>query len=477
MIFQIVSVSLYLLYAIRAYPKSSITIIGSDVHFTLRNSSFFNGREGVLLEYVSNGELTCLNCSQNGGNGIDLEYCQNINIASCSVNNNTLNGIKLLNCNKISITYNVDTINYNKENGIHLEGSDNNTIIGNTIHHNTVNGIFLDEFSDNNFIDWNTFQGNGEPYYIAEGALNNVIGGNNKFLSGRVGRGEFPFDMIIILLIITVAVFGSIATAVIVKKRMSRVEKKEKEISEQKREKIRRKLEDKLKFVDHLIKERQIKLAYKNLGKIKDTADQYDFFAIFNTANRKVELVKDIEAGIYRAEPSEVQREVPRTPIASREESVMPGTTEEVREQIETTPLITRKKEKNINVFLSYSTLDVDRFQIERVANALGNTPEIKRVYYYVKDSGQNIVDYMEKTLRVCNTFVLFCTKHSKESKAVEGEWQAAYQLVKRDMMKIIPVYEDEEDVPILLITMLNVKYDRDDFNGFVNKLRQEILR
>ncbi len=43
--------------------------------------------------------------------------------------------------------------------------------------------------------------------------------------------------------------------------------------------------------------------------------------------------------------------------------------------------------------------------------------------------------------------------------------------------MKIIPVYEEEDDVPILLIPMLNVRYDKADFNGFINKLYQEILR
>ena len=43
--------------------------------------------------------------------------------------------------------------------------------------------------------------------------------------------------------------------------------------------------------------------------------------------------------------------------------------------------------------------------------------------------------------------------------------------------MKIIPVYEDEDDVPILLIPMLNIRYDKANFNEFINKLLQEILR
>jgi len=83
----------------------------------------------------------------------------------------------------------------------------------------------------------------------------------------------------------------------------------------------------------------------------------------------------------------------------------------------------------------------------------------------------------MEKTLSVCNIFVLFCTRTSKNSKAVKREWQSAYQLVKRDIMKIIPVYEDEDDIPILLIPNLNIRYDKENFKEFINKLYQEILR
>jgi len=153
----------------------------------------------------------------------------------------------------------------------------------------------------------------------------------------------------------------------------------------------------------------------------------------------------------------------------------MPIATEKAKEEKETIPVIEKGKENK--VFLSYSTLDTDRFQIDKIAKYLEKFIEIKKVYYYTKDSGQNIVEYMENTLSVCNIFVLFCTVNSKKSKAVTGEWQSAYQLVKRDIMKIIPVYEDEDDVPILLIPMLNIRYDKANFNEFINKLYQEILR
>ena len=92
-------------------------------------------------------------------------------------------------------------------------------------------------------------------------------------------------------------------------------------------------------------------------------------------------------------------------------------------------------------------------------------------------DSKENIVSYMEKTLRKCNTFVLFCSENSLKSESVKGEWQSAYQMRKRGLMKIIPVYEDEDFIPILLMPMLNVKFKKDNFNEFIDKLYNEILR
>ncbi len=44
-------------------------------------------------------------------------------------------------------------------------------------------------------------------------------------------------------------------------------------------------------------------------------------------------------------------------------------------------------------------------------------------------------------------------------------------------MLKIIPIYEDEDNIPVLLWQLLNVKYEKDDFEGFIEKLYEEILR
>jgi len=71
----------------------------------------------------------------------------------------------------------------------------------------------------------------------------------------------------------------------------------------------------------------------------------------------------------------------------------------------------------------------------------------------------------------------LFCSEHSIKSEAVKGEGQSAYQMVKKGLMKIIPVYEDKDHIPRLLWQMLNVNFAKDDFEGLFQKFYEEILR
>ena len=47
----------------------------------------------------------------------------------------------------------------------------------------------------------------------------------------------------------------------------------------------------------------------------------------------------------------------------------------------------------------------------------------------------------------------------------------------KKGLLKIIPVYEDEDLIPVLLWQMLNVKFTKDNFSAFIEKLYDEILR
>ena len=130
-----------------------------------------------------------------------------------------------------------------------------------------------------------------------------------------------------------------------------------------------------------------------------------------------------------------------------------------------------------INAFLSYSTLDTEHFEIKKTAEILEQFPEITTVVFWEAYSSAYIVEYMEVTLRQTNVFILFCSENSMNSKAVRDEWQAAFQLRKKDLMKIIPVYEKEEYIPYLLTPLLNVKFQKDNFKVYIQKLYDEILR
>ncbi|MFX0033553.1 MAG: toll/interleukin-1 receptor domain-containing protein [Candidatus Hermodarchaeota archaeon] len=128
-------------------------------------------------------------------------------------------------------------------------------------------------------------------------------------------------------------------------------------------------------------------------------------------------------------------------------------------------------------VFLSYSTLDSEYFNIPQIARVLEEKPEIDRVFYWEKDSGENIVKFMEKNLRRCKTFILFCTENSDKSLSVEAEWESAFQLRQEGKIKIIPVYEDANYIPVLLKPILNVKFYKNEFEKFIDLLYKEILR
>ncbi|MFW9990146.1 MAG: TIR domain-containing protein, partial [Candidatus Odinarchaeota archaeon] len=78
---------------------------------------------------------------------------------------------------------------------------------------------------------------------------------------------------------------------------------------------------------------------------------------------------------------------------------------------------------------------------------------------------------------KVSNVFVLFCSENAARSKSVEDEWQAAFQLRKKGLLKIVPVYEKEENIPVVLGHLLSVRYSKDNFDQFIENLYNEIIR
>ncbi len=133
--------------------------------------------------------------------------------------------------------------------------------------------------------------------------------------------------------------------------------------------------------------------------------------------------------------------------------------------------------ERKLKIFLCFSVDDSENFNLAKIAKALEEYPEIDKVFYWEEKSYQNVVELMEEALQNSNVFIIFCSENSEKSRDVKDQWQAAFQLQKKEVMKIIPVHEEEKFIPYMLMPMLNVKYTNDDFEGFIQNLYKEILR
>jgi hypothetical protein len=132
---------------------------------------------------------------------------------------------------------------------------------------------------------------------------------------------------------------------------------------------------------------------------------------------------------------------------------------------------------RGLNVFFSYSILDTTYYKIAEIAQRLEDYSDIENIFYWEAEGGDNILKYKEECMQICNVFVLFCSANSLKSKSVEDEWQAAFQLRKKRTLKMIPVCENEAELPLLLGHILYVRFDRDDIERFVEQLYKEILR
>lgn len=105
-------------------------------------------------------------------------------------------------------------------------------------------------------------------------------------------------------------------------------------------------------------------------------------------------------------------------------------------------------------IFISYSTADSERFQVEKFATDLQKYPNIDEVLMWEKDSKENIIGYMNENLEKCDVLLLLCTDNSKKSKLVILEWSAFLAAEKR----IIPIFDKVENISGICILILQTK-------------------
>jgi len=508
---------------IRVYKGTNNTILENDINLNsngimlsyvnsseiLRNSANYN-TYGIHLYYSNNSILSENIASNNSDAGIRLWDSNNNLISENSLNNNKYKGLFLYESNNNTIIDNKETISYNEMYGIYLELSNFNNISKNTINYNYY-GIYLYQ-SNYSYIVENDLIGNVKAIEEID-CIGNLIENNIIPKSGAI-----PVEILIIIIMIgVVSVIGiggviawkkGITLPIKTKKRKIekiKPEKEEKDVLkiEKQKNKIIKKLQKRMITVESLIADNKTKITLEKLNEMEDIAKSYDLIDILEKIEEKFDLCKRIEIDtINRIKTTVLNLGTKFTRLELMDISEKSGIKDEnlieivIQDMIKhkeivgeyfasskalalevAAPISKPEKEKEYSIFLSYSTLDTDYFQISKVVRRLELYPEISEVLFWEVDSKQNIVEFMEETLKKTNVFVLFCSENSIKSRAVKDEWQSAFQLRKEGLMKMVPVYKEEEHLPYLLKPMLNVKFTGDDFEGFIQKLYEEILR
>lgn len=123
----------------------------------------------------------------------------------------------------------------------------------------------------------------------------------------------------------------------------------------------------------------------------------------------------------------------------------------------------------NINIFISVSSDDIERFHIDDISEELRKIPEIGNISnpHDMKSQGEDIIEYMNRELEKCDIFLLFCSENSQKSMFVKSEWQAAFSLKKI----IIPVFINRSYIPILLNIFQAIQFNPDNIESFILRL------
>ncbi len=132
-----------------------------------------------------------------------------------------------------------------------------------------------------------------------------------------------------------------------------------------------------------------------------------------------------------------------------------------------------RKKKGDINIYMSYSTIDAPLFKIRELSENLNEKEEIRESLYWEEDVKEDIIDYMDKNLEKCDIMLLFCTKNSKNSQPVKNEWSSFLYSGK----PIIPIYINFEFVPFILQSKKGIKFDPFNFNQTAQEIYDHVLK
>lgn len=83
----------------------------------------------------------------------------------------------------------------------------------------------------------------------------------------------------------------------------------------------------------------------------------------------------------------------------------------------------------------------------------------------------------MEDKLDQSNVFIQFCTEESKNHDGLRFERQMTVNLMNVRRINAFTVFQDQLSIPTALRSQLEVKYNTENFDGFIEKLYTVIIR
>jgi len=124
-------------------------------------------------------------------------------------------------------------------------------------------------------------------------------------------------------------------------------------------------------------------------------------------------------------------------------------------------------------IFFSYSTKDIKEFRIKQLAKVLEEFNEFDQVLTWEEKTTDSIIEYKDYYIKNANALVLFCSKNSKISEAVQNEWQSA----ESTGIPIIPVFKNVNSVPALLRARIGVNFTKNPLSNTIDKLHENLLQ
>src|SRR5271157_5801817 len=172
-----------------AYPEVGYLGFVNCANVTVQGMNLTNNRQGILLAYTNDSEITGNNAANNY-NGIELDSSSGDTLSGNNVTTNNDDGILLYSSSGNTLSSN-NIMEYNF-NGIDLESSSGNTLSNNILSSNSSNtligenvtasaydSIYLYSSSDNT-LSGNNVTANGVDGIVLDGSSDNTLSGNNE---------------------------------------------------------------------------------------------------------------------------------------------------------------------------------------------------------------------------------------------------------------------------------------------------------